>query len=148
MKPVSMKAAKVIDKLVAGLDQPGDAKTFDAHDYTKNWNGGTMAVHVENIGHYPSTGTGKLYSVAHYYKQNGDLLADPEMIFWAAKTRDRAGRFVDTYYPTYFKQDPIMEEESAIFQDGKLHSFYPRLQADHTRFANMWMNNIKEQQNL
>lgn len=153
MKHVSQAAQKIVDKLVQDLDNPGDAKTFDAHGYTEKWDGGIMAVHVENIGHIKSTGTGNLYSITHYYKQNGDMMRDPEMIFWGGRHVEiKKGKVVDieTYYPVYFRQDggiPI-EQESVIFEDGKVSGYRPRMQADHTKFANVWMKNIKEQQSL
>ena len=150
MKHVSQTARRVVDRLVAGMDNPGDATTFDAHNYTEKWDGGIMAVHVENIGNIPSTGNGNLYSVTHYYKQNGDMMRDPEMIFWGGQTMNQKCEMVDTYYPIYFRQDggiPI-EEESAVFTDGKLSGYRPAMQADHAKFANQWMKNVKEQQNL
>ena len=153
MKHTSIAATKVLDTLTAGLNEPGDHKTFDADGYTKEWNGGIMAVHVENIGNIPSTGTGNLYSVAHYYKQNGDMMRDPEMIFWAGQGmvgNNGTSRFVDTFYPVYFRQDggyPI-DQESAVFEAGKLKGIRTRMQADHTSFANTWMKNIKSQQGI
>uniref|UniRef100_A0A6M3LUF8 DUF6908 domain-containing protein n=1 Tax=viral metagenome TaxID=1070528 RepID=A0A6M3LUF8_9ZZZZ len=152
MKHLNQKATAILDKLVEGLTAPGNAKTWDAHGYTKKWDGGIMAVHVENIGNIPASGTGhgdsgNLYSVTHYYKQNGDMMRDPEMIFWHGQGLSR-DKVVDTYYPTYFRMDPSMEEESVVFEDGKLKGTRTRLQADHAIFANMWMKNIKEQQGL
>jgi hypothetical protein len=129
MKCLNKSGTKVMDKLVSGLEVPGDAKTFDMHGYTEKWNGGIMAVHVENIGNVPSTGSGNLYSVAHYYKQNGDMMRDPEMIFWAAKTRDKDLMIVNAYYPIYFRMDPIIEQSSAVFRDGELHGFKPKMQS-------------------
>lgn len=40
-----------------------------------------MPLVIELIGEQVSTpfGIGKLYSLAHYYEQNGDLMRDPEM---------------------------------------------------------------------
>jgi len=148
MKHVSQTAKKVVDKLVADLDNPGDAKTFDAHNYTEKWDGGIMAVHVENIGHIKSTGNGNLYSITHYYKQNGDMIRDPEMIFWGGKMANKKAELIDTYYPIYFRQDPMVEEESVVFEEGECKGYRRAMQADHARFANTWMKNIKEQQNL
>lgn len=148
MKSVSVEAKRIIDKLVAGLDLPGDAKTFDAHGYTKKWNGSIMAVHVDNIGSVPSIGSGCLYSIAHYFKQNGDMMRDPEMIFWAGGTHNKNLGWSETYYPVYFRQDPMIEQESAAFEDGKLKGIRVKMQADHVKFANFWMHNIKEQQGL
>ena len=150
MKHLSIAATKTMDALTSGLDNPGDAKTFDAHGYTEKWNGGIMATHVENIGNIPSTGTGNLYSVAHYYKQNGDMMRDPDMVFWSGKATNRKAELFDTYYPISFRQDggiPI-NQESAVFENGSLKGIYTRMQKDQAVFANQWMKNIKEQQEL
>jgi len=37
-----------------------------------------MAVHVEHIG---SCELGPMFSVAHYYERNRDLIKDPDMVF-------------------------------------------------------------------
>ena len=148
MRHINQSAKKVMDKLVKNLNKPGDARVFDAHNYTKRWNGGIMAVHVQNIGNISSTGSGNLYSIAHYYKQNGDLMRDPEMIFLASQRINRKYELVDTYYPIYFRQDPYTEEESGIIEDGKITKYRPKIQAEHTKFANLWLQNIKKQQNL
>jgi len=148
MKHLSQEATKIVDTLTANVLEIGDAKTFDAHGYTKHWDGGIMAAHVELIDNVPSSGSGNLYSITHYYKQNGDMMRDPEMIFWHGKTVNRKGEMIDTYYPTYFRQDPAIEQESAIFENGKLTGYSPRMQKDHAIFANQWMKNIKEQQNI
>ena len=149
MKHISQAARKVIDKLVENLSEPGDAKTFDAHNYTEKWNGGIMAVHVENIGNIPSNGTGNLYSITHYYKQNGDMMRDPEMIFWCGQTINQKCEIVDTYYPVYFRQDNAgIADESVSFENGACIGYRRAMQADHAKFANLWMKNIKEQQRL
>ena len=75
------------------------------------------------------------------------MMRDPEMIFWQGQGLSR-DKVVDTYYPTYFRQDPMMEQESIVFEDGKLHGIRTRMQADQASFANTWMANIKEQQGL
>ena len=148
MKHLNTQATKIMDKLTADITKIGDAKIFDAHGYTKKWDGGIMAVHVEKIDNIPSTGTGDLFSITHYYKQNGDMMRDPEMIFWHGRYINRDGEMIDTYYPVYFRQDPILEEESATFNNGEFAEYRPRMQTEHVQFANMWMRNIKEQQNL
>ena len=70
LKPASKSAAKVLDTLVAGLVEPGQSKKID------NTGGAFMPVHVECIS---ETAHGVMYSVAHYYEAQGDLVADPEM---------------------------------------------------------------------
>jgi len=84
-----------------------------------------------------------IISVAHYYDQNGDLMADPEMCFIQLKG-------MGLFMPSYFKQDGFLgrEQESVLFEDGIIKGIRTQMQADHTSFANMWLRNIKNQQNL
>ena len=84
-----------------------------------------------------------IVSVAHYYSQNSDLMADPEMLFIKVKAHN-------VYFPSYFKQDGIMgsEQESVIMENGEIKGYRAKLQAEHTVFANTWVRNIKQQQNL
>ena len=84
----------------------------------------------------------RIISVAHYYEQNGDLMADPEMCFINIKA-------VGSFLPSYFKQASIgMEQESIIMENGEIKGYRAKMQADHTSFANMWLRNIKNHQNL
>ena len=83
-------------------------------------------------------------SVAHYYEQNGDLMADPEMCF--AVRNDKLGCMV---IPYYYKQDGLgIERESVIFEGSEFKGIRMKMQADHAYFANIWMKNIKAQQKI
>jgi hypothetical protein len=73
---------------------------------------------------------GDTISVCHYGEQNGDLMRDPEMIF---KKSD------DTWIPTYYRNDYVGIEQMEPTEKEKL---------DMADFANIWMTNIKLQQNL
>ena len=98
-----------------------------------------MAVSIEEIFNNDKY---RIISVAHYYEQNGDLLADPEMCFINVKA-------VGSFLPSYFKQNNIgMEQESIIIENDVIKGYRAKIQADHTSFANMWLKNIKYQQNL
>ena len=135
MKAINKKAQKVLETLIAGLDEDNRYKKID------NSNGTFMAVSVEDVGVLYGLSYGEMFSVAHYFSQNGDLMADPEMIFWKGSD----GR----YYPTYFKMDATaFVEESIFFEGGKPVKFSPRTQKDHAVFAGTWMMNIKQQQGL
>jgi hypothetical protein len=73
---------------------------------------------------------GDTISICHYRELNGDLMRDPEMIF------EKQG---DSWIPIYFRNDYLGVEENHPTERQQ------RSQAD---FANLWMKNIKEQQNL
>ncbi len=131
MNAVNKAAKKVLEILTQGLNHPGDHKRLD------NSSGSFMAVSVEHIGW---CGHDPLFSVAHYYKQYGDLMRDPEMIFL---------RQAGEYYPVYFRQNGLpFEERSVVYDNDGVIRYYPMLQREHARFANTWMRNIKNQQGL
>lgn len=83
-----------------------------------------------------------LYSLAHYYEQNGDLIADPEMTFFVY---DNDKNFM--VFPASYRQDGLGIYQESIFNNGSW-KVSPKMQTDHTVFANMWLNNIKNQQNV
>ena len=121
-----------MDILTNGLN--GEARKID------NGGAGIMAVHVENINTLPA---GPIFSITHYYEQNGDLMSDPDMTFLKG--------FDGNYYPLSFQQDNVglYQDVVAEYDDkGNILKYRPRLQMDLVSFANMWMKNIKEQQRL
>lgn len=126
MKPINQAAAKTLGILIEGLDKPGDARKVQNST-------SFMAVSVENIG-------GNQFSVAHYGEQNGDLMRDPEMIFW----KGADGRF----YPTYFRNDYVGSERVSVHFDeqGQPSRLNRREQADQASFAGTWLRNIWHQQ--
>ena len=135
MKSLNQAAKRVMDTLTGGMSKVEDNKKID------NTDGTFMPVIVECIGQGE---IGLIFSIAHYYQQNGDAMADPEMIFIKS--------VIDgNYYPVYFRQDggfPV-EQLAAVEWDsytGSYSGYHPKMQADHVRFANQWMKNIKQQQ--
>ena len=132
MKALSVKAREVMDLLTKGLHVEG-------HHVFDNAKGAYMAVHVEKLR---LTEQGALYSVAHYFEQNGDLMRDPDMEFL---------KIGDDYYPVYFRQDGGLacEQEAVVYgPGGRIDGYKPKMQADMAVFANQWMKNIKEQQKI
>ena len=97
-----------------------------------------MPVSVELIGEIP--GYGNVISIAHYGLQNGDLMADPEMTFVIIQ---------GDYYPISFRNDYLgINQEVFRYKDGKTTHINPELQSDLITFANTWMKNIQEQQEI
>lgn len=135
MKTLNKQSTATFNKLVEL------AKANDGHVKIDNTNGFFMPVCVEIIEE--SENLVKV-SVAHYYEQNGDLMADPEMCF--AVRNDKLGCMVIPYYS---KQDGLgIERESVVFDGAEFKGIRLKMQADHTSFANMWMKNIKNQQKI
>jgi hypothetical protein len=110
------------------------------HHKINNSEGSFMPVIIERLYTVPKFINGKtatVYSLSHYYEQNGDLVPDPDMTF--------AVDDVMVVPLTY--QDSYRYDES-LFKDGNEWKFKPALQKSLVSFANMWMINIKEQQEI
>ena len=133
MKAINQQAKKVMDLLIEGLDnETNDHKKID------NAEGTFMSVHIECLN---KCSLGQIYSVAHYYEQNGDLMRDPDMEFIKGGDGE--------YYPISFWQDaPLIRDEPATWKDGEMMAFDAKRQAALVTFASTWMRNIKEQQGL
>ena len=137
MRAVNQKARKVLDILVTNLNENNPVKKIN------NAEGAFMAVCVEDISCLYGADYGRIFSVAHYYTQNGDAMRDPEMIFW----KDANGDF----YPAYFRQDGYFgtEQETIKFDEkGEPARFAQKRQTEQAMFAGKWMENIKYQQGL
>jgi hypothetical protein len=130
-KYLGKRATVIFEKLIEGLTEEHPAKKID------NTNSSFMPVCVELID--TTNEIGNIYSVTHYYKQNGDLVTDPEMTFLAAK---------NIVIPLTYEQGGLgIYQIAGKFEDGKfLH--WPGLMAELSTFANMWFKNIKHQQKL
>jgi len=128
MKPVNKKGQEVLNYLAEM------AEMSDGHVKIDNTDGCFMPVCIEHIGE-------NLLSIAHYYEQNSDLMADPEIVFYL--------RSDGLYYPVSYKQDNLgIYRESVYFTDGKPTSYHKKEQADEAVFAGIWMRNIRNQQSL
>ena len=129
MKHLNKTTTKTFNKVVERLNGSQSCRVENSKAF--------MPLSVERL---QDTDIGTVYTFCHYFEQNGDLCQDPEMLFLAHKS----GRV----YPMMFQQAiPPIYEESLFREDGKW-KVNPRLQAQHTTFANMWLKNIKEQQEL
>jgi hypothetical protein len=77
-------------------------------------------------------------SICHYGESNGDLMRDPEMIFY---------RQNDDWFPIYFRNDWVgVEEFSGTVTQGQVMINNEEHQQDQTEFANLWLLNIEGQQ--
>jgi len=131
MKALNAQATATLKRMVALME--------DGYIKIDNTNGSFIPVSVEQIFENEKY---KQISIAHYYEQEGDLLADPEMVFIYSKA-------LDVFYASYFKQDNLgIEEDSIIMEQGEIKGYRARMQKNHNEFANLWLKNIKHQQNL
>ncbi|MFA5575348.1 MAG: hypothetical protein WC994_09910 [Brumimicrobium sp.] len=86
--------------------------------------------------------TAKIFSFSHYYKQNGDLVPDPDMTFLFFYSENQP-----IVLPCTFQDNRIYQE--AIFMgDAKKWQVNVKLAKSLASFSNIWLKNIKEQQEL
>jgi hypothetical protein len=122
-----MKSVKAIIDLfggMAGLQQAGIRVEVP----------GFMPLCIEYLG----TGLrgGVLLSIAHYYLQNGDLMADPELVVEVIG---------EDWHPVTYQQDNVGLYQQAVYEeDGKV-MLRPRLISELQRFMTMWDSNLKNQ---
>lgn len=90
-----------------------------------------MPLHIEAVG-------SNEISIAHYYQQNGDSMADPEMTF-------RIDHEKGTLEPITYQQDSMGMYQQVYPEPGR---WIPKLRKDLNRFANQWFHNIEEQRYL
>ncbi len=127
LRAVAWAAALVLDELTDGLDV-GESRKIDRGL-------GFMPVHVECL---QRTSLGPLFSVAHYYEQNGDLVPDPDVVF----VRAAAG-----WSPVSFQNSIAYRVAVHFHADGTIE-VDEKEQADLVSFCNLWMKNIYAQQGL
>ena len=132
MKCINTRAKLIIQQLYEAMFHESYMLTHGSHAKINN-NPAFMSVVIEKIGRLP--GYGEVISIAHYGEQSGDLMADPEMEFTIIG---------GDYYPISFRNDYLCKHNS-IFEDDGINL---PLQHDLTTFANQWMRNIAEQQNI
>lgn len=127
--------ATIISKIAheVGIDLTVCRPTIGAH--VKVENGPYMPLCIEVIDQ-------SLVSVAHYYEQNGDLVPDPDMVFYTGYGLENG------WVPVSIQQNMGTYTVATELENGQVASFYPRRQADLASFANMWARNIKAQRFL
>jgi hypothetical protein len=125
MKAVNEKSKSILNKLWELADKNGYYKLNNDPTF--------IPVTLEIVGK-------NQLSVCHYGECNGDLMRDPEMVFYKQN---------DDWFPIYFRNDWVGVEEISYRRiDGKLVAVNEKYQHDQAEFANIWMVNIKDQQGL
>jgi hypothetical protein len=124
MRPLSKRHAAILDKLTTGLD--------DEHPHRKidNAPGAFMAAVIEKIAP-------ERFSVAHYFEQNGDLVADPDLEF----VRQDGG-----WFPVAITQLTGYHRVAETSDDGRIVAYNRARYADLRSFAGLLLGNIKAQQ--
>jgi hypothetical protein len=123
---------------------------MNGHQHLKIINEPFMPLTIEKIGENIDTywGEASLYSLCHYYEQNGDLVQDPEMCFIVAgRPEEKIGSFEGIKIIPYMYQQANLGiyEESITFKNNEMEKYSRTLQLHHVVFANQWLQNIVEQ---
>lgn len=85
--------------------------------------------------------TRRFVSLAHYGRQNGDAMRDPDVIFWI----DDKGQII----PVSYRNDYMhISREYVTFEGGRPVRFAPAFQRDLKNFCNTWMENLRAQQGI
>ena len=128
VKSVSASAKKVIQQLEAMMID-GYAKIDHASDIF-------MPVVVEQVGK-------NQLSIAHYYEQNGDLMADPEIVFLK-----KAYSYGIEYYPIYERMSGLGSDVELVIFENRKPKMISNLQKQTASFCTTWMRTITMQQGI
>jgi len=131
---MSKSDAATLDALVEGLADPTESDESSSRKLGKD-EGGMMALSIERLG--PC-----MYSLAHYYKQNGDMMRDPDVELF----RDEQGR----WFPVTFRQDggmPVYTVALEVDAAG-IVGVYRRRYASQRDFMRLWLRNLRAQHGI
>lgn len=135
IKPLSPKAYQLFKVLAdAARNSEFQATSIDNAP-------GFMPVCIEIV--YEVSGSEEHVSLAHYGEENGDLMRDPEMIFFHDRKEGKA--YAMNYRNDYGGTWEVSIKEG---EDGRPSMVNQARQRQHTEFAELWLKNIKSQQRL
>jgi hypothetical protein len=135
MKSINKTSAAIFQRLIALMGEEGHLKLDNAK-------GAYMYLAFEKL--YSTDFVGRsatVYSMAHYYVLEGDLVPDPDMTFIALNEQP------ELVYPMTF-QNALTYTEALYQDDNKVWKIKTSSQADLASFANTWLKNIKYQQGI
>jgi hypothetical protein len=128
------KAFKIFKEIIKGVNEENPGKKIDN-------NSAFMPVHVELVNTIDlGTKRCKMFSIAHYFEQNGDLVPDPEMVFLQYPN----GNTLPMSIQHPFKMPTVVVK--VIPETGL--SFDTTNQEELLVFTKMWMKNISNQQGI
>jgi hypothetical protein len=97
---------------------------------------GFMPLCIEYVGLGPRGGL--LVSVAHYHEQNGDLMADPDLVMEVIPQANR-------WMPVSFQQDNLGIYQEAMTVEGDGLVVRSKLVDDLQQFMRTWDQALREQ---
>ena len=134
-RPLSRGDAATLETLVEGLADPTESDEPSSRRLGEKGDSGTMPLSIERLATH-------MYSLTHYYKLNGDMMRDPDVVFF----RDAEGR----WFPAIFQQDgacPIYTVALELSASG-ITGVDRRRYADLREFARWWLANLRVQHGI
>ncbi|MFX1365615.1 MAG: DUF6908 domain-containing protein [Promethearchaeota archaeon] len=116
------------------LSEIVDLSTLRDQGYLKYKSSGFMDLNVDFL--MEDEQKREIIALSHYYKQNGDMIADPDMELridyaWDNPTCEALS------YQDYFGYKKVYNE---------IGNFDPKIKADLNEFLLIWLKNLKNQQ--
>ena len=143
MKSLNKQATRIFTQITTGLAKIGDHAKI-GEDCDAFMPVCVDLLEVPAVLDWPPQSSAVI-ALAHYYKQHGDMCCDPDMTFLSYQPTDIGPLQI---FPMTFQQAlPPRFDVGIEISGGKL-LLRRNVQADMTRFANMWLKNIKAQQDL
>lgn len=140
IKPLSPKAYQIFNVL-ADAARTSECQATDIDNAP-----GFMPVCIEIV--LTISESEEHVSIAHYGQENGDLMRDPEIVFYHDRKEGKA--YAMNYRNDYGGMYFAGVEETSILPDdsGRPWKTNQIRQKKHTEFAELWLKNIKKQQGL
>ena len=128
-----LRGSRAMADVVARIAQASGVDLAEVGAHMRIENAPWMRLSVENIGPY-------LISVCHYGKLNGDLMRDPEIVFWTRHVAHLG------WVPVTFQNDYIgVYRETMTLESGDPTDIDQAELGDQAEFCEMWASNIREQ---
>lgn len=125
-----MKTTKPMQRLITQIAAKHGLDLSAEEAHLRLEQNGYMPLVIEKIGQYR-------VSVAHYFRQNGDSIADPDVVFFTGYSE---------WVPIEIQQVMGFHRYAELAVDeGSIERFAPRGQADLALFTNQWARNLKQQ---
>ena len=117
-----------MQKIITAIAEKYDLDLNASESHLRLEQPGYMPLVIEKIGKH-------LVSVAHYYTQEGDLMADPEIVYFTC---------YQEWVPIQITQAPWGCWDVAVLssEGTEVKSFNPQKQADLAAFSDEWAENI------
>jgi hypothetical protein len=133
---MSKADSATLDALVEGLADPTTSCGASSRQLGEATEKGSMPLSVERIAP-------QVFSLAHYYRQNGDMMRDPDVVLY----RDELGR----WFPATYRQDgmaPVYTVALTLDAYEGITGVYRRRYASLRDFVRLWLQNLRTQHGI